>query len=328
MISSTVRRFAVALVTLVVLLLAVFLLAVAVGAARLPLSSLFAGDAAASLIFWDLRLPRVCLAGLVGATLALSGVTFQTMLRNPLADPFVLGISGGAGAAAATATSLGWAHIPGLLPLISFAGALGATMFVVFLSRRGGRLDSSRLILSGLVMNAFCSAIILLAVSLSRASDMALAIRWMMGGFFTGSWRDVAILAASTAAAWITLLLIAGDVRMLEFGDDDARARGIDPDRISTIAVVASALATGVAVSVSGIIGFIGLLVPHAIRSIWRSDYRALIHLCALGGAILLIAADAVSRVVIAPSELPVGVLTAFLGVPFFITLLRRSSGE
>lgn len=322
------RQLLIAVLVLVALLVAVFLFALAVGAVRVPIGSLVSGDSVASRIFWELRFPRVCLAGLVGATLALSGVTFQTMLRNPLADPFVLGISGGAGAAAATATSLGWAQIPGLLPLTSFAGALAATIFVILVSRRAGRLDSSRLILSGLVMNAFCSAIILLAVSLSKASDMALAVRWMMGGFFTGSWRDVAILGASTATAWLTMVVIAGDVRMLEFGADDARARGVDPDRVSTIAVVAAALATGVAVSVSGIIGFIGLLVPHAIRSIWRSDYRSLIHLCALGGAILLIAADAVSRVVIAPSELPVGVLTAFLGVPFFVTLLRRSSNE
>ena len=228
------------------------------------------------------------------------------------------------GAASAIATSLGLARIPALIPIASFCGAMLATFAVLTLARRRGRLDSNRLILAGLVLNAFFSALILLAVSLAKGSDLALAVRWMMGGFSAASWADVMLLGGSLVAGLAVLASIGGEIRMLEFGEEDARSKGVDPDRINTIAFVTASLMTGIAVSVSGIIGFIGLLVPHAIRSIWRRDYRFLIYLCAFGGAILLAAADAAARVVVAPSELPVGVLTALLGVPFFLVMLRR----
>ena len=322
--SGPARSLLTATLLLALILLLVMLVAISVGATRLSIRSVLEGEPAAATIFWELRLPRVCLAALAGAILALSGLTFQTMLRNPLADPFLLGISGGAGAASAIATSLGLARIPALIPIASFCGAMLATFAVLTLARRRGRLDSNRLILAGLVLNAFFSALILLAVSLAKASDLALAVRWMMGGFSAASWADVMLLGGSLVAGLAVLASIGGEIRMLEFGEEDARSKGVDPDRINTIAFVGASLMTGIAVSVSGIIGFIGLLVPHAIRSIWRRDYRFLIYLCAFGGAILLVAADAGARVVVAPSELPVGVLTALLGVPFFLVMLRR----
>lgn len=300
--------------------------AVAIGAVPLSWRDVAAGDAVARGILLHIRLPRVVLAGLVGAILACAGVTFQTLLRNPLADPFILGVSGGAACAAAMATAFGLARIPGVLPLLAFGGAVAATFAVFTLARRQRDVDSSRLLLSGLVLNSLFSALILLALSVTRGSDLSAALRWMMGSLSGASWPDVLLLTGALVVAFAVLVYIASDLRMLAFGEEDAKARGVDIERIKLVGFVAASLATGAAVSVSGIIGFVGLLVPHAVRLVWKRDYRVLLPLSALSGAILLVAADALSRVALAPAELPIGALTALLGVPFFLLLLRKAS--
>jgi iron complex transport system permease protein len=308
---------------LAILLVAVILAAASVGAAHVSWRDALSGNETARAVLIRIRLSRVVVAALIGATLAVAGVTFQTLLRNPLADPFILGVSGGAACGAAVVTALGLARVPGLVPAVAFAGACGATLAVFLVARRRGRTDTTRLLLSGLILNALFSAIILIAFALAPASDMSSALRWMMGSLAGAAWSDAILLGVMFVIATTTLIFLANDLRMLAFGEDDARALGVDVERVKLIGFGAASIVTGAAVAVSGIIGFVGLLVPHLVRLIWRRDYRFLLPLCALAGPILLVASDTVARVAIAPVELPVGAITALLGVPFFLSLLR-----
>lgn len=310
---------------LAVLLIAVIIAAVCLGAAHVSWGDALSGDATARAVLVRIRLSRVVVAALIGATLAVAGVTFQTLLRNPLADPFILGVSGGAACGAAVVTAFGLARVPGLVPVVAFAGACGATAAVFLVARRRGRTDTTRLLLSGLILNALFSAIILIAFALAPASDMASALRWMMGSLSGASWSDAILLGTMFVIATATLVFISNDLRMLAFGEDDARAHGVNVERVKLIGFGAASIVTGAAVAASGIIGFVGLLVPHLVRLIWRRDYRYLLPLCALAGPALLVASDTVARVAIAPVELPVGAITALLGVPFFLSLLRSS---
>jgi iron complex transport system permease protein len=282
-------------------------------------------DPTARTILLQLRLPRVLLAAAIGAALAMSGATFQTLLRNPLADPFILGVSGGAAAGAAVATALRWSRVPGLVPMVAFAGACAATAAVFLLARRRDHTDPVRLLLSGLVLNAFFSAVILIAFALSPQADLTAALRWMMGTIWGATWTSVIVLSIVVVTSMIVLAFIAGDLRLFAFGEDDARSRGVDVERVKLVGFGVASIVTGAAVAVSGIIGFVGLLVPHLIRLIWRRDYRFILPLSALGGATLVVAADTLSRVMVRSAELPVGAFTAILGVPFFISLLRKS---
>ncbi len=309
-----------AITLLALLLLAAIAMGLLFGATQISLD-----DETARTILLQIRLPRVLLAAVIGATLAVAGVSFQTLLRNPLADPFILGVSGGAAAGAAVASALRWSRIPGVVEGVAFAGAIGATAAVFLLARRRDHTDPTRLLISGLVLNAFFSAIILIAFSLSRDADLTGALRWMMGTLFGAEWTNVILVASLLLVAMIALVFIANDLRLLAFGEEDAKARGVNVERVKFIGFGVASIATGAAVAVSGIIGFVGLLVPHLIRLVWRRDFRFLLPLCALGGATLLVLADLCSRVIVTSSELPVGAFTAILGVPFFLSLLRRS---
>jgi iron complex transport system permease protein len=292
-------------------------------ALAVALGSVSLDDPAARTILLRLRLPRVLLAAAIGATLAVAGVTFQTLLRNPLADPFTLGVSGGAAAGAAIATALRWTRYPGVVPLVAFGGAVAATAAVFLLARRRDHTDPTRLLISGLVLNAFFSAVILIAFSLSRQADLTAALRWMMGTFFGATWTHVALVATCLVIALAILAFLANDLRLLAFGEEDAKARGVNVERMKLLGFGTASIITGAAVAVSGIIGFVGLLVPHLIRLIWRRDFRFLLPLCALGGAILVVGADLLSRVLVVTTELPIGAFTAVLGVPFFLSVLR-----
>jgi iron complex transport system permease protein len=305
------------LIILTITLFVVLVIAIAFGAVALD-------DPAARTILFRLRLPRVLLAAAIGATLAVAGVTFQTLLRNPLADPFILGVSGGAAAGAAIATALRWGRVPGLVPFVAFLGACGATAAVFLLARRRDHTDPTRLLLSGLVLNAFFSAVILIAFSLSSQADLTAALRWMMGNISAATWTDVAVVTVPLLLAMAVLAFVANDLRLLAFGEEDAKAHGVDVERVKLIGFGTASIITGAAVAVSGIIGFVGLLVPHLIRLIWRRDFRFLLPLCALGGATLVVGADVLSRTLVTTAELPIGAFTALLGVPFFLSLLRR----
>lgn len=300
-------------------------IALSLGATPISWRAIVDGDATARAILFRIRVPHVVTGALVGAILAVAGLTFQTLLRNALADPFILGVSGGAAAGAAVATALGWGRMTGVVPVVAFCGALLATAAVFALARRGSHTDPTRLLLSGLVLNAFFSAVILISFALSRQSDLTAALRWMMGTLFGVSWTDAALLGGLLLPAMIALSMVANDLRMLAFGEDDAKSRGVDVERVKLAGFVIASIITGAAVAVSGIIGFVGLLVPHLIRLIWRRDFRFLLPLSALGGATLLVLADVASRIAVTSAELPIGAFTALLGVPFFLSLLRRS---
>jgi iron complex transport system permease protein len=319
------KRLLPAAAALSALLLISLALGITIGSTDVSLRAALDGDPTARAILFQLRVPRALLAALIGATLAVAGLTFQTLLRNPLADPFILGVSGGAACGAAIATAFGLARIPGLVPLVAFGGACAATGAVFLLARRREYTDPTRLLLSGLVLNAFFSAVILISFALSHQSDLTAALRWMMGTLFGATWGDVLLLAVLLAVAMTVLAAMANDLRMLAFGEDDAKSRGVDVERIKLAGFLTGSIITGAAVAVSGIIGFVGLLVPHLIRMIWRRDFRFLLPLCALGGGVLVVLADLVSRIVLTSSELPIGAFTAVLGVPFFLSLLRRS---
>ncbi|MGA7614155.1 MAG: iron ABC transporter permease [Thermoanaerobaculia bacterium] len=311
---------------LAALLLVAIVISVELGASGIGLSALFSGDALQIAVIRDIRLPRVILAALVGGGLAMAGATFQTLLRNPLADPFILGVSGGAASGAAIAAMLHGARSGIVVPLAAFGGGTLATALVYLLGRRGRQIDTVRLLLAGLILNAFFSAVILLAFSFSGATDLVAAMRWMMGTLSGADWRGVALTGVTVAVTLAALAWIASDLRLLAFGEDDAKAKGVEVERTKFIAFFAASLITSAAVAVGGIIGFVGLLVPHGIRLLWRPDYRALLPLSLLGGGILLVCADLLARTAVAPAELPLGAITALIGVPFFLLILRRES--
>lgn len=296
-----------------------FALAVGLGPAHVPLAELGRSD-----IVRLLRLPRAILAFLVGGSLALSGAALQAIIRNPLADPFLLGLSGGGGLGAVVAIAL---HIPGpwALPLAAFAGALGALALVYRLGLVGGaELDPRVLILAGVAVGAFAAALTTAIVSLSQAAELRNAFLWLWGGLSGASWNTVLVLCAYAPLPIVVLLAAARPLDLLALGEEPARHLGADVERVRRRVYVAASLLTAAAVAVSGVIGFVGLIVPHAVRAVWGHRHRPLLPASFLAGGILLAVADTVARVAVAPRELPVGIVTALVGVPVFAFLIRR----
>jgi iron complex transport system permease protein len=275
----------------------------------------------------DLRLPRALLGIVVGGGLALAGATFQALLRNPLAEPYILGISGGSAAGAVSVLALGltaagsWA-----LPVAAFAGALVAVGLVFAVAAAAHRrLDVRVLLLAGVVVGAFFTAIIALLLSVSRAEAVRSAVLWMMGSLAGAGWREVAVATAYTVPAGAVLLALARPLNLMAVGEETARYLGTDVERVKRTAYVVASLMTAAGVAVAGVIGFVGLIVPHAVRLLVGSDYRALLPLSFLAGAAFLVLADIAARMALAPAEVPLGAVTALVGVPFFLVLLRRS---
>ncbi len=325
------RRWTLALSLAVALLVAV-LLGVRFGSVSLSTADVLGvflggGDAVQRDIVLSLRLPRVLLAGLVGGGLALAGVTFQAVLRNPLAEPYILGISSGAAVAAVIVLSLGWASAGSwLLPLATFVGALSAIGLVFRVATATGRgLDVRVLLLAGVVVAAFFSACITLVLAFSSAQTVQTAVIWMMGSLAAADWTNVATASLYTIPAGVVLMGIARPLNLMAIGDETAHYLGADVEGVKRVALVLAALVTAAGVAVAGVIGFVGLVVPHAIRLLIGSDHRALLPLAFLAGATFLTLADLAARVTLAPTEIPVGVVTAFVGVPLFLVLLRRS---
>lgn len=281
----------------------------------------------AGVIFWQVRLPRVCLAGIVGAALSISGAGFQALLRNPLADPFLLGVSAGGALGAVLAMLLG-VPASGLgiwgIPLFAFAGAFGAVLLVFSLARTEGRLPVPSLLLAGVVTNAFFSAVIMFVLSLSRPEQVHSVVFWMMGSVGSERWSLVAGTGGYVLAAGAGLFGLARDFNLLSLGEEPAGHLGVEVERAKFWAFAAGSLAVGAVVSVSGIIGFVGLMVPHLVRLSLGPDHRLLLPAAFLVGALFVIVCDTAARLLVAPAEMPVGVITALCGGPFFIWLLRR----
>jgi iron complex transport system permease protein len=320
------------LASLALVLVAVALLAVGVGSAGLPLAEVVdalrgGADQATRVIVWDLRLPRILLAALVGGALALSGAVFQALLRNPLADPYILGVSGGAAVGAVLALALGAGHtVSAAVPLAALAGALGATALVFRIASAPGRpLDTRVLLLAGVIAGAFFNAIILLLLTFASAETFRSAIFWMMGSLAGAGWRAPAMLAAVVLPASAALLLLARSLNLLAIGEETALFLGTRVERVKVAAYFLASVLVAGSVAVAGVIGFIGLVVPHAVRLAWGGDHRLLLPASFLAGGAFLIAADTLARGVTDAMELPVGVVTALVGVPVFALLLRRS---
>jgi len=273
-------------------------------------------------ILFDIRLPRIALAALVGSALATSGATYQGLLRNPLADPYLIGVSAGAALGATIAIVFSF----GAVSLFAFIGAIGATTLIYALARAGGRTTPTTLILAGVALGAFLSAITwFLMFKGDSAFRTQQIIAWMMGSFSLSSWQDVAVMIPYLGIGWLVLYLNARTLNVLQLGDVQAQQLGVPVERVTMILVASASLITAAAVATSGIIGFVGLIVPHAVRLVWGPDHRFLLPMSALIGAMFLILADALARTLLSPSELPVGIITAFCGAPFFLYLLRRN---
>ena len=309
-----------------------FALSVSFGASGLGPGDLLralSGDAdpTARAILLQLRLPRAALAALIGAALGITGCTFQALLRNPLAEPYVLGISGGAavGAVAVLVTGLGVA-LPWMLPAGAFLGAVAAMMLVLEVARRASpaRMDTRVLILSGVIIGAFFNAIILLMLTLADVESFRSAIFWMMGNLTGAEWASTGLLAVLLVPGALVLLSLARAFNLLSRGEEVAHYLGASVHRVKLTAYLAASLMVGAAVAAGGVIGFVGLIVPHAVRLAWGNDHRLLLPASALAGSAFLLLADTVARLVVAPAELPTGVVTAVAGVPLFVALLMR----
>ena len=276
------------------------------------------------LIVFDLRLPRILLGILVGAALSVSGASFQAMLRNPLADPFILGVSSGAAVGSILATLIA-PRFTLITPLGAFLGAITTIAAVYFLGRREGELDSTTLLLGGVISASFLSAIVMFLMTALTGRDLRGTVFWLMGDLSTPiqpglQWIFSVGLLAGIGAIYTT----AADLNLLLTGEREAIHLGVDVTRVKLVVYVSASLLTGLAVSASGTIGYVGLLVPHAVRLLFGPDYRLLIPASALCGAIAIVLADTLARTVAAPTELPVGAMTAMAGAPLFIYLLRR----
>ena len=276
-------------------------------------------------IFFVARLPRTLAGALVGSTLASAGVVFQGLLRNPLATPFTLGVSAGAALGAMLAItfglSLGWAGVPAA----SFAGSLGAVAVVYGLARaRHGGLSTNVLLLAGVTMNAFFSALILFVQYFADYAETYRILRWLMGDLDVSSYQPLVTAVPLVVIAFLAFAWLARPLNLLSLGVDSAETRGLDVARTQRTAFLSASVATGAAVSVGGPVGFIGIIVPHLVRLLVGSDHRVVLPASALFGAAFLIGCDVVARTAMSPVELPVGVITALIGGPFFLWLLVR----
>lgn len=281
-------------------------------------------------IFFVARLPRVLAGALVGATLAAAGVVLQALLRNPLATPFTLGVSAGASLGAMIAVTMqlevGLLGVTSI-PLASFAGSIVATAIVYALAasqRRG--LSTNVLLLAGVTLNAFFSALILFAQYIADFAEALRAIRWMMGGLDVASYTPIVAALPFTIVSFIAFAYMARTLNLLSTGAEAAASRGVDTVREQRLAFLSASLATGAAVSLGGPIGFIGIIVPHLVRLLVGSDHRIVLPASALFGASFLVLCDLTARTVMAPLEIPVGVVTALIGGPFFLWLLVKRS--
>jgi iron complex transport system permease protein len=282
-------------------------------------------DGSVSTILWDIRIPRTILIALVGASLAGSGTAYQGIFRNPLADPYLIGIASGAGLGAVLAMTLRWPvsmldHF--MIPAFAFTGSIVSVSIVTVLARRDGGFPTANLILSGVAVSTFFGAITSFFM-LNSSGELRRAISWLMGGVSLVNWNAILVLLPFLLVGFSMLLVHSYSLNILQFGDDQARQMGIDVDKARMAIIISTSLITASAVSFAGIIGFVGLIVPHIYRILWGADHRRLIPLSILGGAILLLFSDVLARTLLAPREIPVGIVTTLIGVPFFLWLLR-----
>jgi iron complex transport system permease protein len=313
---------------LIVALLVAAFLGVAVGTIPVPLSDLWnalagSGDSTAVMVVRTLRLPRVALAMLVGMGLGMSGASLQGTMRNPLAEPFLLGVSGGAAVGAVLAYSFGLS--PVLMPIAAFAGSMAAVLATFFVARAAGARGDPRVVLmAGVVVGAFANAAIMVIMANAEPNTVRNALWWMMGSAGDATWAQVAALAIYIGIGGGLLVLIGRQIDVLALGEDAAAGLGLDVDAAIRRVFVISALVAAATVAAAGLVGFVGLVVPHIVRAAGVRRHRPLLVGSALTGATLVVVADLLGRILRPPSEIPLGAVTALIGVPFFLSKLRR----
>lgn len=283
-------------------------------------------DAVADQIIWQIRFPRVLLAALIGAALGTTGLVLQALVRNPLADPFILGISSGASVGATAVLLFGVLSSLGVwaLSVGSVAGALVAMVTVFVVAVDGGQLTPTRLVLCGVALSSAFTAITSFLIFWGNPQATQAVVFWLMGSFARASWGQLWIPALSIAFALAYLLSQARALNALAVGSETATALGVDVEKLRRRLYVVTALVGGVAVAVSGVIGFVGLVIPHIVRLAVGNSHRLTLPVAVLWGAAFMVAGDLLARVIVAPQEMPMGVITAFIGVPIFLLLIRR----
>jgi iron complex transport system permease protein len=289
-----------------------------------------AGKETFTFIVWQIRLPRTALIALTGAALSGSGAAYQGLFRNPLADPFLIGVASGAGLGAVIAMSIQWPYsFWGLMaiPMSAFIAALLTVFIVYFLARVGRTVPTTNLILAGVAFSSFATSLTSFLM-LRSTSEVRRALGWLLGGASQAGWTAVLAMLPYLVIGLGILVFSGHRLNLLQFGDDQAQQLGLNVTRTKTILLVAASLATAAAVAFSGIIGFIGLIVPHIMRLWFGGDYRRLVPLSIIGGASALLIADVIARIVLAPQEIPVGIVTALVGAPFFLWVLRRVKNQ
>lgn len=322
---------------LTLLLAACFLVSLTLGSAHLRVDELLPtvtgifsrGKSALStneVIIFQIRFPRLLLAAGVGAALSIAGVGFQGLLRNPLADPYIIGTSSGAALGAALSIVLGLKEsVLGIspIPLMAFLGALVSMFLVYRISRKNGTIPMDTFLLAGVIVGSFMGALVSFLMTMAR-EDLPKIVYWVMGSFSgREDWKYTLILFPYLMAGTAILYMCAHPLNLMTMGEESATHKGVDVERTKIVVILAASLITAAAVSVSGLIGFVGLMIPHVMRILTGPDHRILIPSSALAGAAFLVCADTFARTVISPEEIPVGVITALCGAPFFFWLLR-----
>ncbi len=325
---------------LAIMLIVVVALATSIGSVHIPLPTTFrvlmaklplvniaqTWQSTIGTIILEIRLPRVILAGFVGAALATAGATYQGLFRNPLADPYLIGVAQGAslGAIIGFLLPTNWHNLGfSIIPLLAFIGALVSTAAVYALARVGKTLPVTTLILAGVALGSFLGSIVSYLI-ISSGEKMHGIIFWLMGSFSLSQWSEIKILLPYVAAGTAVILILARWLNVMQLDEEQAQQLGVNVERLKLILLAAATLITAASVSFVGTIGFVGIIIPHAVRLIWGADHRFLLPLSVLTGAIFMILADLAARTVLAPTEIPIGVITAICGAPFFLYLLRR----
>ncbi len=325
--------------TLLGILIMVGLLAMTVGSVNIPLPTVFQAiisrisfleqqtvrDTTITIIM-DIRLPRIILAGLVGAALAVAGATYQGLFRNPLADPYLIGVAQGAalGAVIGFLIPAGW-FVSGysIVPIFGFIGALMTTLAVYGVARVGKTLPMTTLILAGVALGALLWAMTSYLL-ISSGDKLHGIIFWLMGSFSLSKWSDVRVILPYIVSGTLIIGLYARQLNIIQLDEEQAQQLGINVERMKLVLISAATLITAAAVSFVGVIGFVGIIIPHAVRLLWGADYRFLLPLSLLAGSIFLILSDLIARTALSPNEIPIGVITAIVGAPFFLYLLKR----
>jgi iron complex transport system permease protein len=294
------------------------------GAALAILSGQGSADSTLETIVWRIRLPRALLAALAGATLSLGGLVFQALLRNPLAEPYILGISGGSAIGAILGILLGLSRFPGVSSF-AFFGSMATLALILLMSSGQSILKKDALLLSGVMVNAFCAAVIMFLVSLTQDARLQNIIFWLMGDLSTVDMSSVVNLAWILLPCFAALFVLSHSLNLLQMGKESAQSMGLRVRATSLTLLIVSSLMVSATVSYSGLLGFVGLVIPHLLRMLWGPDHRVLVPACILGGGAYLVVCDVLARTLPENGEMPVGVITAMIGAPLFIYLLKRT---